>query len=161
MHDLTSVHTWIVKTEPDTFSIDDLRKKGVTAWDGVRNYQARNNLRAMHLDDEVYIYHSSTAVPAIVGTGRVVRVAYPDPLQFQKDSPYYDVKSTRNMPRWSAVDIRYEKTLEVAVPLSLLRQSVALSSLPLLQKGTRLSVLPIFDKHATLLSELLQQKGVA
>src|SRR5688572_22751875 len=92
---------WLMKSEPDAFSIDDLQRVGTEPWNGVRNYQARNNMRAMHADDGVLFYHSSCDVPGIVGTAKIASEAYPDPTQFDPKSDYFDPKSTREEPRWS------------------------------------------------------------
>ena len=100
-----------MKTEPDTFSIDDLERVGVEPWNGVRNYQARNHMRAMQPGDGVFLYHSSCAVPGIAGMAKVATAAYPDPTQFDKKSDYYDPKSTREEPRWSLVDVAFERKL--------------------------------------------------
>ena len=108
---------WLMKTEPDTFSIDDLERVGVEPWNGVRNYQARNHMRAMRPGDGVFLYHSSCPVPGIAGLATVASEAYPDPTQFDRKSEYYDEKSNREDPRWSLVDVRFERRL-IAEPLS-------------------------------------------
>src|SRR3954466_5155189 len=98
---------WLMKTEPDEFSIDDLAKKKVEPWVGVRNYQARNFMRdGMKVGDGVLFYHSSCAEPGIVGIARVASTAYPDPTQFDPKSPYYDPKSKHEEPRWLLVDVQ-------------------------------------------------------
>ena len=94
---------WLMKTEPDTFSIDDLERVGVEPWNGVRNYQARNHMRAMQPGDGVFLYHSSCAVPGIAGLAKVATAAYPDPTQFDKKSDYYDPKTSWRLRRhWAA-----------------------------------------------------------
>jgi predicted RNA-binding protein with PUA-like domain len=98
---------WLMKSEPDAFSIDDLKRRKREPWSGVRNYQARNFMRQMQPGDGVLFYHSSTAVPGVVGIAEVVTEAYPDPTQFQKRSDYFDPKSTREEPRWSLVDVAF------------------------------------------------------
>jgi predicted RNA-binding protein with PUA-like domain len=135
---------WLMKTEPDTFSIDHLAKAGTEPWSGVRNYQARNFMRQMHVGDGVFIYHSSTAVPGIAGLAQVATEAYPDPTQFQKKSEYFDPKSTREAPRWSLVDVRFVRKLARVIPLEEIRDIAdRLDSLALLQRGSRLSVSPV------------------
>ncbi len=146
---------WIVKTEPATFSIDDLHRKKRERWDGVRNYQARNNLRAMSKGDVVFIYHSSVDEPGIVGEGRVIEMAYPDPLQFDRSSHYYDKFSKKDDPRWSAVTISFKKKFKHPLTLAAIKGHPALQHMLVAQKGTRLSVLPVAEKHATLLTRLL------
>lgn len=142
---------WILKTEPDTFSIQDLCKKGAERWDGVRNFQARNNLRAMHSGDVVFIYHSSIAEPGIVGEGVVSETAYPDPLQFDTSSKYYDSRSKAANPLWSAVTVSYTKTYKYPVMLSYIKSHRSLSQMSVAMPGTRLSVLPVGDAHAVLI----------
>lgn len=136
---------WLLKSEPSTFSIDDLRAcpDGTDAWDGVRNYQARNYLRAMHVGDRAFFYHSSCAVPGIVGIVRVVREAYPDPTAFDPDSEYHDPRSTPDSPRWFVVDVRHERTFADPVTLATLRSRPALSDMAILRRGNRLSVTPV------------------
>ncbi len=139
---------WLLKSEPDAFSFLDLsQKKNKTAiWDGVRNYQARNNLQAMQLGDACFFYHSSCAVPAIVGVVRVVKTAYPDPTQFDPRSPYFDSKAIKNSPRWFSVDVQATKELK-ELSLNMLRQKTQLAGMALLQRGSRLSVQPVSAAH--------------
>ncbi|MDW8480124.1 MAG: EVE domain-containing protein [Xanthomonadales bacterium] len=135
---------WLLKTEPGEFSIADLEARGREPWTGVRNHQARNYLRAMRLGDRVLIYHSSCAVPAVTGIGEVCREAYPDPTQFDPESPYFDPRSDPARPRWSAVDIAFGRRLARAVPLAELRTHPALAQgFALTRRGNRLSVMPV------------------
>lgn len=137
---------WLVKTEPDVYSMDDLRTDKVTTWEGVRNYQARNFLRAMAKGDEVFVYHSNTDEPAIVGIATVARTAYPDPTQFDPSSHYFDSSSDPADPRWSRVDLRYKRALRRPVTLAELRaRADELGDFALVRKGNRLSVLPVSD----------------
>jgi predicted RNA-binding protein with PUA-like domain len=138
---------YLLKTEPSTFSIDDLKREGVTSWGGVRNYQARNILREMKVGDQCFIYHSSCEVPAIVGVGEVVGEAYPDPLQFDHKSEYFDPASPIGTPRWSAVDIQYVRHFDRAVSLVELKRESSLRGMRLLQKGNRLSVVSVTDSE--------------
>jgi predicted RNA-binding protein with PUA-like domain len=144
-----------VKTEPDVFSLDDLKARKVEPWDGVRNYQARNYLRAMAKGDEVLVYHSNCAVPAVVGVAKVARAARPDPTQFDPASHYFDPTSDPGDPRWSLVDLRYVKTLRRPVSLEELKASAdRLGDFALVRKGNRLSVLPVSDEQWEVVLEL-------
>jgi predicted RNA-binding protein with PUA-like domain len=147
---------WLMKSEPDAFSIDDLQKVGVEPWNGVRNYQARNHMRQMQVGDGVLFYHSSCAIPAIVGIAKVASVAYPDPTQFDPKSDYFDAKSTREEPRWSLVDVAFERKLKRAIPLEEIKQHAdALGEgFALTQRGSRLSVSPVSAAQWKLLLSL-------
>ncbi len=135
---------WLMKTEPDEFSIDDLERVGSEPWSGVRNYQARNFMREMKLGDGVLFYHSSCEVPGVAGLAKVVSEAHPDPTQFEKKSDYYDPKSKREEPRWSLVDVGFVRKLKRVIPLTELKEHAdKLDDFPLLQRGNRLSVLPV------------------
>ncbi|MDF2446734.1 MAG: RNA-binding protein [Moraxellaceae bacterium] len=134
---------WLLKSEPSVFSIDDLAQRKVSLWDGVRNYQARNFLRAMQAGDKALFYHSSCPEPGIAGTMTIARSAYPDPGQFNPDSPYFDPKSPANQPRWDGVDVCFGEKFTQVLPLAVLRTIPALAGLALLQKGSRLSVMPV------------------
>ncbi|GAP66154.1 hypothetical protein MBSD_n1456 [Mizugakiibacter sediminis] len=135
---------WLMKSEPDTFSIDDLARKRREAWDGVRNYQARNYMRdAMKTGDPVFFYHSSCAAPGIAGIAAVASAAYPDPTQFDPRSPYFDPGSSRDDPRWMLVDVKFVRKLKRIITLDELKTHRALAAMPLLQRGTRLSVQPV------------------
>jgi predicted RNA-binding protein with PUA-like domain len=145
-----------MKSEPDAFSIDDLQRVGTEPWNGVRNYQARNNMRLMRPGDGVLFYHSSCAVPGIVGVATVASDAYPDPTQFDPKSEYFDAKSTREEPRWSLVDVAYERTLKRTIPLDEIKQHAdALGEgFALTQRGSRLSVSPVTAAQWKLLLSL-------
>ena len=135
---------WLMKSEPDAFSIDDLAKVGTEPWTGVRNYQARNFMRQMQPGDKVLFYHSSTTVPAVVGIAEVASAPYPDPTQFQKKSHYFDPKSTREEPRWSLVDVRFVRKLDRPIALETLKANAErFDDFALLRRGNRLSVLPV------------------
>jgi predicted RNA-binding protein with PUA-like domain len=139
------VRHWLVKTEPTTFSFDDLlraARKG-TGWDGVRNYQARNFLREMEKGDQVLVYHSNADPKAVVGIAEVVREAYPDPTQFDSGSDHYDADSSRDDPRWFQVDVRAVEKLAYPVTLERMKAARELSGMALLKRGNRLSVLPV------------------
>ena len=147
---------WLMKSEPDVFSIDDLARVGTEPWTGVRNYQARNFMwRQMRVGDGVFFYHSNAAVPGIYGLATVASTAYPDPTQFDSDSEYFDAKSTRENPRWWLVDVAFERKLARAIPLETLRAHAgALDDFALLQRGTRLSVLPVSPAQWTYILDL-------
>jgi predicted RNA-binding protein with PUA-like domain len=133
-----------MKTEPDTFSIDDLKRKKHEAWDGVRNYQARNFMRDdMRVGDGVFFYHSNCAEPGIAGLAEVATDAYPDPSQFDPKSKYFDPGSSRDNPRWMLVDVTFVKKLKRVITLDELKNHKALTDMRLLRKGNRLSVMPV------------------
>ncbi len=134
---------WLFKSEPQSYSIDDLQRDGTTPWSGVRNYQARNFMQAMSVGDEAFFYHSSCAVPGIVGVCLVVRTAYPDATAFDSRSEYYDPKSSPETPRWFNVDVKFLRAFSDVVPLTRLREIATLTNMPLLQRGQRLSVQPV------------------
>jgi predicted RNA-binding protein with PUA-like domain len=134
---------WLMKSEPDVYSIDDLKRDRRSAWEGVRNYQARNHLRAMKVGDLAFFHHSSATPPGIAGIARVSREAYPDPSQFDPKSDYYDGKSKRDDPRWSLVEIEFVRKLDRLLPMDELRSMPELKRMALLQRGQRLSVQPV------------------
>ncbi|MEO5629747.1 MAG: EVE domain-containing protein [Thermomonas sp.] len=138
-------HFWLMKSEPDGFSIDDLRRLGTEPWNGVRNYQARNFMRQMQSGDGVFFYHSNCKVPGIVGIAQVAGEAYPDPTQFDPKSHYFDPTSTREEPRWSLVDVAYERTLKKVIALEEIKQHAEAlgDGFALTQRGSRLSVMPV------------------
>lgn len=134
---------WIFKSEPQSYSFEDLRRDGTTAWSGVRNHQARNFMQAMHVGDLGLFYHSNIAEPALVGICRIVREAVPDLTQFDPTSEYFDPKATPEHPRWMNVAVAYERALGAPLTLAHMRDIRALREMPLLQRGTRLSVQPV------------------
>lgn len=136
-----------MKTEPTTFSFDDLLRapRKTTGWDGVRNYQARNFLRAMEKGDAVLIYHSSADPKAVVGIAEVAREAYPDPTQFDPRDDHHDPDSSPDDPRWFQVDVRAVAKLASPVTLEAMKAAKELRGMQLLQRGNRLSVLPVSE----------------
>jgi predicted RNA-binding protein with PUA-like domain len=138
---------WLMKSEPDVYSVDDLKKKGKGTWEGVRNYQARNHMRAMKEGELALFYHSSTEPPGVVGVMKIIREAYPDPFQHDKKSEYFDPKSKKEDPRWSAVDVGFVEKWKTQVTLEMLRADPELEGLIVLQRGSRLSVTPVSDEH--------------
>ena len=151
---------WLMKSEPRVFSIEDLARssKQTTCWDGVRNYQARNFMRAMVAGDHVLFYHSNAEPPAVVGVAEVVRTAYPDATQFDKASHHYDPGSIPSAPRWDMVDIQYRQTFKTSLSLNQLRQEPKLKGMVLLQKGSRLSVQPVTEAEWTVVLKLAGAK---
>jgi predicted RNA-binding protein with PUA-like domain len=139
---------WLMKSEPGTFSIDDLERVDQEPWDGVRNYQARNFMRDdMRVGDKVFFYHSNCEEPGIVGLARVASEPYPDPTQFDPKSHYFDAGSSREDPRWVLVDIAYVRRLKRTIALAELKDDPALEGMPLVRKGNRLSVMPVEAAH--------------
>jgi len=135
---------WLMKSEPDVYSISKLKKEGSTLWEGVRNYQARNFMsQAMKTGDLVLFYHSNAEPSGVAGIARVAGPAVPDPSQFQKKSEYFDPKSTKENPRWLCVPVEYVKSFPRVVPLQELRNNPALEKMQLLARGQRLSILPV------------------
>jgi predicted RNA-binding protein with PUA-like domain len=134
---------WLMKSEPSAFSIDDLARKGVTPWDGIRNYQARNHLREAKIGDEVLFYHSSADPTGVAGVAKVARAAYPDPTQFDAKSDHHDPASQRDAPRWDAVDLAFVRKLPRVVTLDEIKANPALKDMVVAKKGSRLSVQPV------------------
>jgi predicted RNA-binding protein with PUA-like domain len=136
---------WLMKSEPDAFSIDDLRKVGVEPWNGVRNYQARNYMRdEMQVGDGVLFYHSSCPEPGVAGLAEVASPPYPDKTQFDPKSDYYDAASKKDAPRWVNVDVRALKKTRL-IPLAELRRQKPLARMALLRPGNRLSITPVTE----------------
>jgi len=136
---------WLMKSEPDAFSIDDLAKVKQEPWSGVRNYQARNFMwKDMKIGDGVLFYHSNAKVPGIAGLAEVVSAAYPDPTQFDPESDYWDPKATPEKPRWFLVDVAFKRKFKAVLSLETLKAHAdVLGDFVLLNRGTRLSVLPV------------------
>lgn len=134
---------WLMKSEPDELSIHDLQRLGQARWDGVRNYQARNYLRAMNAGELFLFHHSSCAEPGIAGIGRIVGEAYPDPTAVDPESPYFDTRASFERNPWSARDVAFVEAFPAVLSLKRLRAEPELARMPLLQKGSRLSVMPI------------------
>lgn len=147
---------WLVKSEPSECGIDDFTAAPAQAipWDGVRNYQARNYLMQMAVGDQVFLYHSSCREIGIAGILAVVRGAYPDPAQFDPESPYHDPASTPEAPRWQAVDLALVRKLPRLIPLNELKQAPGLEALPLVRRGNRLSVMPVSEDEWQLILQL-------
>jgi len=139
---------WLMKSEPDAFSIDDLAAKKTEPWDGIRNYQARNMIRDdMKVGDMAFFYHSSCPEPAVVGLMTIASRPYPDPSQFDPGSGYYDPGSKPDDPRWLLVDVRFKRKLRRPITLQELKEHPALAGFQLLKRGNRLSIFPVEQKH--------------
>lgn len=146
---------WLLKAEPETrlvnghdvkFSIDDLKSMKTSCWDGVRSYEARNNMKAMKKGDKAFFYHSNCKEPGIVGIMKIAKEAYTDYTAFDKSHPYYDAKSKKDDPRWFMVDVEYVRHLPRIVPLQEIKQDDNLKEMAL-RKRSRLSVTPVTDKE--------------
>ena len=140
---------WLMKSEPDVYSISDLAQQQETIWDGVRNYQASNFLRSMQVGDLAFFYHSNTKPPGIVGLMRIKQVAIDDPSQFDPQSDYFDPKSTPGKPRWQTVGVEYVQTFPQSITLEALRLHFIPDDLWVVRQGNRLSVMPVADAIAS------------
>ncbi len=153
------VQYWLFKSEPTTFSIDDLvnSPRQTTCWEGVRNYQARNFLKSMNVGDLGFFYHSNTDPPAIVGIVKVVKAAYPDAFAFDSRSRYFDPRSAPDSPRWFLVDVQFVKKFPQALHLDQLRAVKGLEKMELLRKGSRLSIQPVRPEEWQLVLDFVQK----
>jgi len=139
---------WLMKSEPDVYSIDDLRRDGREMWDSIRNYQARNMMRDdMRIGDKVFFYHSNCKEPAIAGIAKVASKPYPDPTQFDKKSRYFDPKSTQDEPRWILVDVEFVRKFKKPITLAEIKANKGLEDMILVRRGNRLSIMPIEKNH--------------
>ncbi len=139
---------WLMKSEPEEFSIDMLEQDGPEPWDGVRNYQARNFMRDdMRSGDGVLFYHSNCAVPGVVGVATIAREAYPDPTQFDPENSHFDPGSDPDNPRWLLVEVAFQRKLARTIALSELKAREDLDGLALIRRGNRLSVMPVSEEH--------------
>lgn len=146
---------WLMKSEPDSYSIDDLERDRMEPWDGIRNYQARNMIRdEMKLSDYAFFYHSSCETPAIVGVVKIASRAYPDPTQYDSRSKYFDPKSTEENPRWYLVDVAFDRKLKRPVTLQEMKAHPGLKDFVLTRRGNRLSVLPVSEPQWKLILSL-------
>jgi len=146
---------WLVKTEPTTYSIDDLKSDKTTCWDGVRNYQARNFMKDMQIGDQVFVYHSNAKEIGIVGLSKVSKLAYPDKTAFDKKDSHYDPKSKPEKPTWFMVDLKFAKKYKEIITLDKLREKKALSDMFILRKGNRLSVTPVAKKEFEAIEKII------
>ena len=152
---------WLMKSEEDEYSIDNLKHDEKVAWFGVRNYQARNYMRdGMKIDDLIFFYHSNGNPSGIVGVGKVTSLPYPDKTQFDTKSAYYYPRATKEKPVWMLVDIRYVKKYSQLLSIDEMRSYKPLSKMILLQKGSRLSVTPVTKKEFEYIDTLLSKKSL-
>ena len=147
---------WLMKSEPDAYSIETLEKEKETIWDGIRNYQARNFMRKMEIGDQAFFYHSNCKPPGIVGLMEIVSKNIIDPTQFDKNSKYYDPKSDKLNPRWDCVKVQFLSKSKGIITLQELRSLFKEEELLVVKKGNRLSILPVIQKSANLLISKLQ-----
>jgi len=139
---------WLMKSEPDVYSIDNLAKDGREMWDSIRNYQARNMMRDdMRIGEEIFFYHSSCKEPGIVGIMKVASEPYPDPVQFDQKSRYFDEKSSKDNPRWILVDVEFVRKLSRNITLTEIKAEKSLEDMILTRRGNRLSIMPVEKKH--------------
>lgn len=146
---------WLMKSEPESYSLERLREDQKTGWDGIRNYQARNLMRdQMQVGDQVLFYHSNAKPPGVAGLASITQTGLVDPSQFDADSSYFDPKSTAAAPRWIMVEIAYQSSFPNFVALADLRQNKALEGLITIQKGSRLSVQPVSKIHFEIICQM-------
>ena len=146
---------WLMKTEPDAFSIDDLKERKKEFWDGVRNYQARNFMRDdMKKGDFILIYHSSCKEIGVAGIAEVATESTPDRTQFDKRSKYFDEKATKEEPRWFYVEVKFKKKLKRIISLDEIKEQKSLKDIALIKKGNRLSIMPLEKKEFDIILSL-------
>ena len=148
---------WLLKTEPETYSIDDLKRDRSTCWDGVRNYQARNFMRdLMQVGDEVLIYHSNADPPGIAGLAKVSRAGYSDASALDPNDSHFDPKATKENPIWTMVDVAFVQKFPRIISLEEIKARKALEKMLLVQRGQRLSVQPVEAKHFELILKMAE-----
>ncbi len=145
---------WLIKSEPDVYSIEAMRQEHIGIWDGVRNYQARNFLKSMKCGDLAFFYHSNTKPPGIAGLVKVVEEMVVDPTQFDAKGDYYDPKSTVEQPRWHTVKVQFLEAIPELIALDTLREQFTPDELLLVKRGSRLSVIPVTDDVANRILQL-------
>ena len=150
---MTQEQFWLMKSEPDAYSIDNLKNDDVTLWDGIRNYQARNFMRNMNKGDKVFFYHSNCKPPGIVGLMEVIDLNIVDPTQFDKGSKYYDSKSKPEKPRWDCVKVKFVSKSKKTLSLPELKIKFNEDELLVVKRGNRLSILPVRTDIAKMLLE--------
>ncbi len=152
---MTEPSYWLMKSEPEAYSINDLKKEQQTIWDGIRNYQARNFMRSMKIGDIAFFYHSNCKPPGIVGLMEVTETNLVDPTQFEASSKYFDPKSSRENPRWDCAKLRYLGKFDKKLSLKEISNQFNCDDLILLRKGNRLSIIPIEEPIAKKLFKIL------
>ena len=151
------INYWLMKSEPDAYSIKDLQNEEETLWDGIRNYQARNFMRSMEIGDQAFFYHSNTKPPGIVGLMEIIETNLIDPYQFDEKSKYYDGKSKKNKPRWDCVKTRYICEFKNMLTLKELSETYTSEELTLVRRGNRLSIMPVKNDIAIELLKKLKR----
>ncbi|WP_083617126.1 EVE domain-containing protein [Planktothrix serta] len=139
---------WLIKSEPESYSIQDLKRDRTSIWDGVRNYQARNFLKQMQRGDLAFFYHSNTKPPGIVGLAKIIENHQIDPTQFDLNSPYFDPKATPNSPRWHTVKVEFVEQFSALISLDTLKQTFNAEEFGVVKRGNRLSVMPVLPAVA-------------
>ena len=153
---MTEPNYWLMKSEPDAYSIETLEKEKETIWDGIRNYQARNFMRRMEIGDQAFFYHSNCKPPGIVGLMEITSKNIIDPTQFDENSKYYDSKSDKSNPRWDCVKVQFLFKSKKIISLQELRYLFNEEELKVVKKGNRLSILPVLKESAKLLISKLK-----
>ena len=151
-----NINYWLMKSEPDAYSIDNLEADGTTIWDGIRNYQARNFMRKMNIGDKIFFYHSNCKPPGIVGLMEVIDKDIIDPTQFDERSKYFDPKSNKSVPRWDCVKVKFNYKFKEIISLQDLRKLFSEEDMIVVKKGNRLSITPVKKESAQLLLEKLK-----
>jgi len=146
---------WLMKSEPDVYGIQHLQAEGSTLWDGIRNYQARNFMRAMQIGDRAFFYHSNVSPPGIVGLMEVIETGVVDPSQFDPSSRYFDPAAKAEAPRWDCVRLAYRRSFPELLSLDVLREQFSVEELAVLRRGNRLSILPVSEACAAKIFGLL------
>jgi predicted RNA-binding protein with PUA-like domain len=146
---------WLMKSEPDVYGIQHLQAEGTTLWDGIRNYQARNFMRAMQIGDRAFFYHSNVTPPGIVGVMEVIETGVVDPSQFDPSSKYFDPASKPGAPRWDCARFAYRRTFPSLLSLDALREAFSVEDLLVVRRGNRLSILPVGGAIAARIFTLL------
>lgn len=147
---------WLMKSEPNVYSITDLKRDRTSLWDGVRNYQARNFLRQMQVGDLAFFYHSNTKPPGIVGLAKIIATNQLDPTQFDPHSDYFDPKSTLDSPRWQTVQVEFKEQFPELISLEQLKQQFTADEFGVVKKGNRLSVMPVSHEVAEKILSLIR-----
>ena len=151
---------WLMKSEPDDFSIDDLERVEREAWTGVRNYQARNTMRdEMQVGDGVLFYHSNAKPSGVAGIAKIASKPYPDPTQFDKKSKYYDDKATKDEPRWVLIDVAFVEKFADVIPLADLKAEPKLDGMMVTKRGMRLSIQPVDAQHFKIVEKMGRSKS--
>ena len=152
------INYWLMKSEPNAYSISDLKNEVETLWDGIRNYQARNFMRSMKIGDQAFFYHSNTKPPGIVGLMEVIATNLVDPYQFDENSKYFDKKSSKDNPRWDCVKTRFICEFKNLLTLKELSDTYTSEELTLVRKGNRLSIMPVNKNIAEELLTKLEKR---